>query len=583
MYIVTSILTNKPAKYYKYIIFCWLEKEKAMNLKKFMAVVTAAALLLAVMGAGFIMPAQKASAAGFTDLNQDGIVEAMGAGWNLGNQLEAALNGTPNETFWDNSVISENLVKAVKNEGFKTIRIPVSYLSKIGSAPNYTIDLSWLDRVQQVVDMCINNGLYAIINIHGDGYNTVEGGWLLCNGADQYTIRQKYAACWKQIAERFKNYDHHLVFESMNEVFDDTYGVPNRTYYSNINSLNQIFVDTVRQTGGNNAKRWLMLPGWNTNINYTAGDYGFVIPSDNYRSSSVPANEKRIMVSVHYYDPWDFCGEENNLITQWGYSATDSSKVSVYGDETYINDMFHMLYQKFTSQGYPVVIGEYGAIDKSSKDYANTACRAEFAQRVCAYADNYGCVPVWWDNGVTGTNGFALFNRYNYQVVQPQIIDAIMSVYGDDVIYNGRSYMLKNVQSGKYMDVSGGWASNGSNVLQYESPEAKANNTWRFEPDGEGYYYIYSCLGDGKTYLLDVANNSSSNGTNIGIWENTYCDAQKYKPVKNVDGSYTIYTKSSGCKSVVEVENADTSNGANIQQWEYNGHNCQKWYLEEVK
>lgn len=117
--------------------------------------------------------------------------------------------------------------------------------------------------------MCINNGLYAIINIHGDGYNTVEGGWLLCNGADQYTIRQKYAACWKQIAERFKNYDHHLVFESMNEVFDDTYGVPNHTYYSNINSLNQIFVDTVRQTGGNNAKRWLMLPGWNTNINYT--------------------------------------------------------------------------------------------------------------------------------------------------------------------------------------------------------------------------------------------------------------------------------------------------------------------------
>ena len=143
--------------------------------------------------------------------------------------------------------------------------------------------------------------------------------------------------------------------------------------------------------------------------------------------------------------------------------------------------------------------------------------------------------------------------------------------------------MLKNVQSGKYMDVSGGWASNGSNVLQYESPEAKANNTWKFEADGAGYYYIYSCLGDGKTYLLDVANNSSSNGANIGIWENTYCDAQKYKLVKNVDGSYTIYTKSSGCKSVVEVENADTSNGANIQQWEYNGHNCQKWYLEEVR
>ena len=116
-----------------------------------------------------------------------------------------------------------------------------------------------------------------------------------------------------------------------------------------------------------------MLPGWNTNINYTAGDYGFVIPSDNYRSSSIPSNEKRIMVSVHYYDPWDFCGERSSSITQWGYSATDSSKVSGYGDESYINDMFHMLYQKFTSQGYPVVIGEYGAIDKLSHDSSNTA------------------------------------------------------------------------------------------------------------------------------------------------------------------------------------------------------------------
>ena len=103
----------------------------------------------------------------------------MGAGWNLGNQLESAIGGTPHETNWGNPVITENLVKAVKNQGFKSIRVPVSYLSKIGSAPNYTIDSSWLDRIQQVVDMCINNGFYVILNMHGDGYNTIEGGWLL--------------------------------------------------------------------------------------------------------------------------------------------------------------------------------------------------------------------------------------------------------------------------------------------------------------------------------------------------------------------------------------------------------------------
>ncbi|MCI9078762.1 MAG: cellulase family glycosylhydrolase [Lachnospiraceae bacterium] len=553
-----------------------------MRIKKFMAVLMAAALALGVSGAGGIAPAQEASASSFQNLNQQGIVDAMGAGWNLGNQLESAIGGTPHETNWGNPVITENLVKAVKNQGFKSIRVPVSYLSKIGSAPNYTIDSSWLDRVQQVVDMCINNGFYVILNMHGDGYNTIEGGWLLCNGQDQETIRKKYAACWQQIANRFKDYDHHLVFESMNEEFDGTYGTPNRTYYSNINTLNQIFVDTVRKTGGNNAKRWLMLPGWNTNINYTAGDYGFVIPSDNYRSSEIPSGEKRIMVSVHYYDPWDFCDENNTAITQWGSNATDSSKVASYGDETYINDQFHLLYQKFTSKGYPVVIGEYGAPSKSHVDPVNTACRAELAYKVCAYADNYGCIPLWWDNGVTGAKGYGLFNRYNCQVTEQSIIDAIMSVYGDDIISANKSYMLKNVQSGKYMDVSGGWAVNGANVLQYESSQAKANNTWKFVSDGNGYYYIYSALGDGNTFLLDVSNNSSNNGTNIGIWENTYCDAQKFKLVKNSNGSYSIYTKASGCKSVVEVENADTSNGANIQQWEYNGHNCQRWYLEEV-
>lgn len=554
-----------------------------MRIKKFMAVLMAAALALGVSGAGGIAPAQKASASSFQHLNQQEIVDAMGAGWNLGNQLESAIGGTPHETNWGNPVITENLVKAVKNQGFKSIRVPVSYLSKIGSAPNYTIDSSWLDRIQQVVDMCINNGFYVILNMHGDGYNTIEGGWLLCNGQDQNTIRKKYAACWQQIANRFKDYDEHLVFESMNEEFDGTYGEPNRTYYSNINALNQIFVDTVRKTGGNNAKRWLMLPGWNTNINYTAGDYGFVIPSDNYRSSEIPSGEKRIMVSVHYYDPWDFCDENNTAITQWGSSATDSSKVASYGDETYINSQFHSLYQKFISKGYPVVIGEYGAPSKAHIDSVNTACRSELAYKVCAYADNYGCIPLWWDNGVTGAGGYALFNRYNYQVTEQSIIDAIMSVYGDDVISASKSYMLKNVQSGKYMDVSGGWAVNGANVLQYESSGAKANNTWKFVSDGNGYYYIYSALGDGNTFLLDVSNNNSSNGTNIGIWENTYCDAQKFKLVKNANGSYSIYTKASGCKSVVEVENADTLNGANVQQWEYNGHNCQKWYLEEVR
>lgn len=695
-----------------------------MRFKKFLAVALAAAMSLSTLGvAGTIVEPKEASAASFTDLDQDEMVAAMGAGWNLGNQLEANLSGTPSETAWGNPTINENLIKAVKNAGFNTIRVPVSYLSKIGSGSSYTIDSAWLDRVQEVIDMCIDNGLYVITNIHGDGYHSVEGGWLLCDGSDQTTIRAKYKACWQQIANRFKDYDEHLIFESMNEEYDGTYGTPNTTYYSNINELNQIFVDTVRQTGGNNAKRWLMLPGWNTNIEYTAGDYGFELPSDNYRSSSISSSEKRIMVSVHYYDPWNFCGEESSAATQWGDTVTDSSKTSGWGDESYLKGEFTKLYNEFTSQGYPVVIGEYGAIDKSAYDSNNTACRAEFAKKVCRYAKQYGCVPVWWDNGVVSTYGFGLFNRSTYAVTQQKIIDAIMGVYtssssssgssssgsstvifssgsanesystsdaswltnaSDDAVitlkytcdnssyaywgvlgwgasvdgnwvngnsyaagstatstvtttftagdlkeslgisssssvgylslsaYNdgrivslsiessssgssssdssssstsdgidtSKTYMLKNVNSGLYMDVTGAKAANGTNVIQYTASKAKSNNTWKFVSDGNGYYYIYSCLGNGSTYLLDVANNSSENGANIGIWQNTYCDAQLYKLVKNSDGSYSIYTKSSDCKSVIEIVNAYTTNNANVQQWEYNGHNCQKWYLE---
>ena len=373
----------------------------------------------------------KAAGGSFNNLNQSRMTAAMGAGWNLGNQLESAVGGTPEETKWGNPTITEDLILAVKDAGFKSIRIPVSYLSKIGNDSNYTIDSAWLDRVQQVVDMCVDNGLYAIVNMHGDGYTSIDGGWLLCGNADQTAIKKKYAACWKQIATRFKDYDEHLVFESMNEEFDGTYGNPSSSAYANINAYNQIFVDTVRQTGGNNDMRWLLIPGWNTNINYTADDYGFKLPTDNYLSSKIGSGEKRIMVSVHYYDPWEFCGTESGAVTQWGDTATNSSKVASWGDETYMKSQFKKMHDKFVAKGYPVVIGEYGSIDKSNYDSASTANRKEFAQKVCYYSDMYGLIPVYWDNGYNGEYGFGLFDRYTYKVTQQSVIDGIMEIYGD--------------------------------------------------------------------------------------------------------------------------------------------------------
>lgn len=345
-------------------------------------------------------------------------------GWNLGNQLESNSDGTPSETTWGNPVITENLIKQVKAQGFKSIRIPVSYLSKIGAGPNYTIDSKWLDRVQEVVDMCIDNGLYAIINVHGDGYYSIKGGWLLCgeSASEQKTIKAKYEKVWEQIAKRFKNYDDHLVFESMNEEYDGTYNNPTPEYYNNINAYNQIFVDTVRKAGGKNNSRYLLIPGWNTDINFTTGD------CDTYTMEAkfVIPNDSRIMISVHYYTPWEFCGEEGyDTFYKWGDSV--KKFVKRRQSETLVNRQFDKLYNAFIKNGYGVVIGEYGSIDRTHKDKSNTTYRAYFAEYVNYAAHQRNIVTVYWDNGYNGKHGFGLFDRTKCTVTQPEIIKGIIN------------------------------------------------------------------------------------------------------------------------------------------------------------
>jgi endoglucanase len=372
----------------------------------------------------------RASADVVAQVNASQLVADMGAGWNLGNQLEANINGIPSETSWGNPTVTQALIDSVKAAGFKTIRIPVSYLGHIGSAPNYTINSSWLNRIQEVVNYAYNRDLYVLINMHGDGYKTISGSWLICDSSSQTTIRDKYQKVWQQIATRFQSYGERLILESMNENFDGQYGRPTQPCYSNINAYNQIFVDTVRRTGGNNSSRWLLIPGWNTNIDYTAGNYGFVLPTDQYRSSSIPSNEQRIMISVHYYDPWDFAGEENGTITQWGPTATNPSRKSTWGQQDYMDAQLKKMYDTFVVRGYPVFVGEYGSIDKTSHDSSNNRYRADFARTLVASAKKYGAATAYWDNGVNGQYGFGLFNRSSATVTQQGIIDAIMSAVG---------------------------------------------------------------------------------------------------------------------------------------------------------
>lgn len=366
------------------------------------------------------------------DLSQTEITAAMGMGWNLGNQLEALRDGTPHEQGWGNPVITNDLLKLVSEQGFKTVRIPVSYLTHIGEGPDYTVEKEWLDRVQEVVDYVINNGMFAIINMHGDGYYTIDGAWLLCaEPADKQTeIKAKYEAVWRQIADRFKNYDEHLIFESMNEEFDGQYGGPNVEAYANINDYNRIFTDTVRKTGSNNTKRWLMVPGWNTNIAYTIMD-SFEIPEDTF----CEADGKRIMISVHYYDPYNFTLNEdmNAAKTQWGKYGVENVETS--NNETYVKGIMTKLNRKFVSEGYPVVIGELGVQDKTLKDPSHNEFRRYWLEVVVSAAKQQGCVPVYWDNGYIYNKGFAVIDRVTVSVTQPTLIEAMIRAINSDGEY----------------------------------------------------------------------------------------------------------------------------------------------------
>ena len=390
-----------------------------------------ALVLLVAMLTSTLCPMTMALAAlptDFDQLNQTQIITAMGAGWNLGNTMEAFNDYGPNEEAWGNPKITPELFAAVKNAGFKTVRIPVSLLKAIGSAPDYTIDPKWLARVKEVVDYACSQGLYVILDgVHGDGYTTINGAWLLVTASDQAAVRDKYQKIWTQYANTFKDYDEHLIFESMNEVFDGNFYDPDPALYKNLNAYNQVFVDTIRQTGGNNASRWLLVPGWNTNIDHMTLDFGFVIPADNYRSSSIPSGEKRIMISAHYYSPYEFTLDNSSSITQWGSIATDSSKKSTWGQEDFMDSQLAQMYFSFVSQGYPVVIGEYCATDKSDKDSASNTYRAYFCKMLCTACKKYGAVPVYWDIGAHGPGGSGLIDRKTLAVVNQPIIDAIMS------------------------------------------------------------------------------------------------------------------------------------------------------------
>ena len=322
------------------------------------------------------------------------LVPMMGKAWNLGNALECTSDGTVGETLWNNKVpVSKALFDLVKANGFDTVRIPVSYMDKIiqTSDGTYTIDTAYMARVKQVVDAALDAGLFVIVNIHHDGSDGVQGKWIDISktGAEFEAVKTKFSDVWAEIAGTFSGYDQHLIFEGMNEIMiSGQNNTASTSAYTNINALNQAFVTAVRGVDGN-SDRCLLIPGYNTNIDATVSGM-FVKPVD--------TTENRLMLSVHYYDPYDFTLNENGT-DEWDFD-TEYMEGQIQKIATFANGL-----------NMPVVLGEYGAIDKGNDDY-----RVYYIGNLNIIADSYNIVTSYWDNGYTGQYGFALFDRTNNTV-----------------------------------------------------------------------------------------------------------------------------------------------------------------------
>ena len=354
------------------------------------------------------------------------VASQITVGWNLGNTLEAICS----ETAWGNPATSQTLINAVKAAGFNAIRIPVSWDCHTAPTGTTTIPSDWMARVKQVVDLAIGQNMYVVLNIHWDN------GWLQDHPtfAFQTAVNAKQQAYWTQIANTFKTYDQHLLFAGTNEVHAD-FNTPTAENNTVQQSYNQTFVNAVRATGGNNASRTLVVQTYNTNISH--GLAFFNMPTDSIAN--------RLMVEVHYYDPYDFTLNPNGACNFWGAPFPDSGGNCNWAYENYVDTTFGQVRTKWVDQGIPVIIGEYGVGTRPGKNLDARAFWNEYINRAAAAN---GIKTFYWDNGAlpTANDGFAIFNRSTGAIVDQTLLDAILR--GSGVGNPNNSYTLATSVNG---------------------------------------------------------------------------------------------------------------------------------------
>ncbi len=346
-------------------------------------------------------------------------------GTNIGNTLEAYGCATPSETCWGNPMVSEAYVKLIKDSGFDAVRIPVSW-DQYANQETAEISAAWLDRVKQVVQYAVDNGLYVIVNIHWDG------GWLenqfskaladknLGPVTDEMraAINAKQKAFWEQIATKLRDFDEHVMFASANEPNAET-----QQDIADLEGYHQTFVDAVRSTGGKNAYRVLIVQAPRTNIDAAFSDWNNM-PSDTATG--------RQMAEVHFY-PFNFTIMNKDetwgkMAYYWGngyHSTTDLERNATWGEEDYVDSQFAMMKTKFVDHGIPVVLGEYAVILRTQltgDDLAlHRASRAYYYEYVTRKALENGMLPFVWEVGYNG-----LFDRNTPAIADQQVYDALL-------------------------------------------------------------------------------------------------------------------------------------------------------------
>ena len=330
------------------------------------------------------------------------LVKEMRVGWNLGNTLDA-----PNETSWGNPQTTKAMIDRVKEMGFNAVRVPVTWDRHIGPAPDYTIDEAWLNRVEEVVNYSLDNGMYTILNIHHDET------WLIPTYANEEKSKEKLIRVWEQIAEHFKDYSDYLVFETMNE--PRVKGTPAEwtggTYENRdvINKFNLEAVNTIRGTGGNNSQRFILVPtNAATSLDTALNDL------------IIPNNDDRIIVSIHAYSPYFFAMDINGT-SEWGSEH----------DRFSLTNEIEAIYNRFVQNGRAVVIGEFGSINKG-----NLSSRVAHAEHYAREASKRGIAVFWWDNGIPTQNvaeTYAILNRSALTWYFPEIAQALIRGAGGDI------------------------------------------------------------------------------------------------------------------------------------------------------